>query len=194
MQFPIASLCKNLNRHDVTSLCKNLVKIKKTNFLRAAIKEPKFCVDRKQATSVAMGKVLASAQKISFLSNPATPLHKALAAPKRFTGIDIDKLLYQSALRVIVIAGPLSGLWSRPLVLDCLFSVATGLPPTPPHLALFPPLSKLVQIPVRRQYLYLYRYPNRHKQKRTRQRAPAPWVIGFEWQWRYGFGVKALSC
>ena len=54
-----------INRRDVTSLYKNLVKIKKTNFLRAAIQEPKFCVDRKQATSVAMGKVLASAQKIS---------------------------------------------------------------------------------------------------------------------------------
>jgi hypothetical protein len=80
MQFPIALelftqtfLIGFINRHDVTSPCKNLVlvKIKKTNFLRAAIQEPKFCVDRKQATSVAMGKVLASAQKISFLSNPA---------------------------------------------------------------------------------------------------------------------------
>ena len=67
MQFPIALelftqtlLIGSINRRDVTSLYKNLVKIKKTNFLRAAIQEPKFCVDRKQATSVAMGKVLTS--------------------------------------------------------------------------------------------------------------------------------------
>jgi hypothetical protein len=79
MKFPIAVelftqtfLIGSTNRHDVTSLYKNLVKIKKTNFLRAAIQEPKFCVDRKQAMSVAMGKVLASVQKISFLSNPAS--------------------------------------------------------------------------------------------------------------------------
>jgi hypothetical protein len=64
-------LIGSINRRDVTSLYKNLVKIEKTNFLRAAIQEPEFCVDRKQATSVAMGKILASAPKISFLSNPA---------------------------------------------------------------------------------------------------------------------------
>jgi hypothetical protein len=40
---------------------KPIAKIKKTKCLRPAIQEPMFCVDRKQATAVTMGVVLAIA-------------------------------------------------------------------------------------------------------------------------------------
>jgi hypothetical protein len=45
--------------------------MQKPNFLRVAIQEPIFFVDRKQTTAVTMGMVLAIAQKFAYLSNPA---------------------------------------------------------------------------------------------------------------------------
>ena len=75
MQFPIALelftqtlLIGSVNRAWRHPLYKNLVKI---NFLRHAIQEPIFFVDRKQTAAVAMGIVLTIALKLTSMSNPA---------------------------------------------------------------------------------------------------------------------------
>jgi hypothetical protein len=69
-QTPLIGSINRARRHLPTQKQKPtaVVEIKKTSFLRLAIQEPIFCVDRKQTTAVTTGMVLAIALKLKSMS------------------------------------------------------------------------------------------------------------------------------